>query len=85
VEADTPPTRAADGYSGAAVAGAALTTIFFPLFSLIAALLMLGGQADPAKRKQLRTWAWVAGGFIVLQILFVVTFVGVGMGSGSGS
>ncbi len=67
------------------MAGAALATIFFPLFSLIGALLMMGGQQDPAKRKQLRTWAWASGGFIVLQIVFVVIVAGVAVGSGSGA
>lgn len=73
------------GYPGAAVAGAAIATIFFPLFSLIAALLMMGGQQNPYKRKQLRTWAWACAGFIVLQIVFVVTLAGIGTGSGSGA
>ena len=50
------------GYTGAAVAGAVLATLFFPLIALIAALVLQGGQHDPRKRSQLRTWAWASGG-----------------------
>ncbi len=53
------------GYTGAAVAGAVLATLFFPFFALIAALLLQGGQPDPRKRAQLRTWAWVSGGWLL--------------------
>jgi fumarate reductase subunit D len=60
------------GYDTAAVAGAALATIFFPLIALIAALLLMGGQTDPRKRSQLRTWAWVSGAFVALGALVVV-------------
>ena len=55
-----PPGEGGTGYGGASVAGAVLATLFFPLISLIAALLLLGGQTDPRKRSQLRTWAWVS-------------------------
>ena len=40
-------------YDGAAVLGAMLATAFFPLISLIAALLLQSGQSDPVKRGQL--------------------------------
>ncbi len=60
------------GYDGAAVLGAVLATVFFPLISLIAALLLHGSQPDPVKQKQLRTWAWLSGGLIALQVLFFV-------------
>jgi fumarate reductase subunit D len=63
------------GYPGAAVAGAVLATLFFPLIALIAALLLQGGQVDPRKRSQLRTWAWASGGLMVLDVLFVVLAV----------
>lgn len=61
------------GYSGAALAGAALATVCFPFISLIAALLLQGSQTDPRKRAQLRTWAWVSGGWLVFG--FLVTAV----------
>lgn len=57
-----------DGYVGASVAGAALATVFFPLIALLAALLLLGGQTEPRKRYQLRTWAWVSGGWLALEV-----------------
>jgi hypothetical protein len=55
-----------DGYDGASVAGAALLTVIFPLFTLIAALLLKGGQRDPRKKAQLRTWIWASAGWLVL-------------------
>ncbi len=63
------------GYPGTAVAGAALATVFFPVFSLIAALLMTGGQPNPYKRAQLRTWAWISGGWLLLQVVLVVALI----------
>jgi hypothetical protein len=80
----TPP-EAGSGYTGAAVAGAALATLFFPLISLIAALLMQGGQSDPRKKAQLRTWAWVSAGWLALGVVVAILLVSVGSGSGSGS
>jgi hypothetical protein len=63
------PTDAGSGYTGAAVAGAVLATVFFPFISLIAALLLQGGQSDPHKRAQLRTWAWISGGWLVFGVV----------------
>jgi cellobiose-specific phosphotransferase system component IIC len=60
------------GYNGAAVAGAVLATLFFPFISLIAALLLQGGQPDPRKRAQLRTWAWVSGSWLLLGVVIAV-------------
>lgn len=59
------------GYTGAAVAGAVLATLFFPFISLIAALLLQGSEPDPQKKAQLRTWAWISGGWLVFW--FIVT------------
>jgi hypothetical protein len=69
MEAGSAPADA--GYSGAAVAGAVLATLFFPFVALIAALLLQGGQADPRKRAQLRTWAWVSGGWMAFGAVLV--------------
>jgi hypothetical protein len=63
------------GYNGAAVAGAVLATLFFPFIALIAALLLQGGQTNPRKKAQLRTWAWASGGLLLLGLLFAVVFV----------
>ena len=65
------------GYSGASVAGAALATVFFPLIALIVALLLLGAQSDPRRRSALRTWAWVSGGWLVLQVVVAVLLASV--------
>jgi fumarate reductase subunit D len=61
-----------DGYSGGAVAGAVILTICFPLIALIVALLMQGGQTDPRKRSQLRTWAWASLGWMVFAFVLGV-------------
>jgi fumarate reductase subunit D len=53
-------------------AGAILATLFFPLISLIVALLLLGGQSDSRKRASLRMWAWSSGGWLVLQVIVVI-------------
>jgi hypothetical protein len=71
-----PPEEAGEGYAGAAVAGAVLATLFFPFISLIAALLLQGGQSDPRKKAQLRTWAWASGGWLVLGLVLVLLAVG---------
>ena len=60
------------GYDGAAVLGGVLATVFFPLIALIAALLLHGGQPDPVKQKPLRTWAWISGGWIAVQVIFAI-------------
>ena len=73
-----PPEEAGSGYTGASVAGAVLATLFFPFISVIAALLLQGGQADPRKKAQLRTWAWASGGWLVLGALLVILLASVG-------
>jgi hypothetical protein len=80
-----PPEEAGTGYSGAAVAGAVLATLWFPLIALIAALLLQGSQTDPRKRSQLRTWAWASGAWMVVGVLLVLLAVGAFAGHGSGS
>ena len=64
-------------YNGAAVAGAVLATVFVPFIALIAALLLQGNESDPRKKTQLRTWAWVSGGWLVFGavIMFVLASV----------
>jgi hypothetical protein len=72
-----PREEAGTGYSGAPVAGAVLGTLFFPFISLIAALILQGGQSDPRKKAQLRTWAWVSGGWMVFWVLILVVLANV--------
>ena len=83
MEAGSTPSEA--GYEAAAVAGAVLMTLFFPIVALIAALLLQGGQPDPRKKSQLRTWAWVSGGWLMLDLLLVLLAVGAFAGHGSGA
>jgi hypothetical protein len=63
-------------YTGAEIAGAVLATLFFPLIGLVAALVLLNGQSNLAKRKSLRSWAWVSAGLMVLDVLFVAAAAG---------
>lgn len=78
-----PPEEAGPGYTGAAVAGAVLATVFFPFISLIAALLLQGGQTDVRKKAQLRTWAWASAGWMVVGLILVLLAFGAFAGSGS--
>ena len=64
--------RADEQYPTPAVLAAAIATFFFPIISLIAALLLMSAQESPRKRSQLRTWAWVSAGWILLQVLVAV-------------
>jgi hypothetical protein len=65
------------GYNGAAVAGAVLATLFFPLIALIAALLLQGNESDPRKKAQLRTWAWASGGWLLLGAVIMLVLASV--------
>ena len=72
-----PPDESDSGYGGAAIAGAALATVFFPFFALIAALLSIGNQMEPRKRSQLRLWAWISGGLLAFEAVVMVTLASV--------
>jgi hypothetical protein len=49
--------RTDEQYPAPDVLGAAIATFFFPIISLIAALLLMSTEESPRKRGQLRTWA----------------------------
>lgn len=87
MDAGVPPPseEAGPGYEGAAIAGAVLATVFFPFIALIAALLLQGGESDPRKKAQLRTWAWVSGGWMLFGLVLVLLAVGAVGGHASGS
>jgi cytochrome bd-type quinol oxidase subunit 2 len=63
------------GYPGPVVLGAAIATVFFPVISLIAALMLRGGERNLRKRSQLKTWAWASFAFLAVQALFFVTLL----------
>jgi len=65
------------GYNGAAIAGAVLATVCFPLIALIAALILQGNESDPRKKAQLRTWAWASGGWLVFGAVIMVVLASV--------
>jgi hypothetical protein len=73
-----------EGYSGSAEVAAGIAAFFFPVISLIVALLLMSGQQSERKRAQLRTWAWISAGWIAVQVVFVLLFV-VAWSSGGGS
>jgi hypothetical protein len=58
-----------DEYPGSAVLAATLATLFFPLISLIVALVLMGQQRSERKRAQLKTWAWASAGWIAFQFV----------------
>ena len=70
--ATDPAAVRADEYPGSAVLGAVIATLFFPLISLIAALMLMSNQANERKRGQLRTWAYASGGWILAQVIIAV-------------
>ena len=70
---------AASGYAnGSSAAGAVLATLFFPFISVIAALLLQGGQPDPRKKAQLRLWAWASVGWLAFGVVMTVVLSSVG-------
>ena len=80
METGSAPSQAPDtGYTGAAVAGAVLATLFFPFISLIVALLLQGAQSDPRKKAQLRTWAWASVGWMAFGVLIAVILASAAM------
>lgn len=78
-------TAARRGYPTSTVVGAVLATLFFPLISLIAALLLQGREQDPEKRADLRRWAWLSAGWITLQVVVFALVVAIVFSSGSTS
>ena len=64
-------------YTGAEIAGAVVLTLLFPPIGLIAAFILLNGESNPAKRSSLRSWAWVSGGLMVLDVVVLVLLASV--------
>jgi hypothetical protein len=56
-------------YSQSRIALAVVATFFFPLISLVVALVLHQGERDPAKKGMLRNWALLSGGWIAVEIL----------------
>ncbi len=59
-------------FPGPTVAGGVLGSIFFPVISLIAALMLMGREANPVRREALRRWAILSGGLIAAQVMLVL-------------
>ncbi|HKO74538.1 MAG TPA: hypothetical protein VJU01_04420 [Gaiellaceae bacterium] len=68
------PVREEEEYPGTTVLAAALATFFFPLVSLIIALVLMGQQRNGRKRAQLKTWAWASAGWIAFGFLIALVF-----------
>jgi|SRR5215510_8399236 len=63
---------------------AAVATFFFPLITLIVALVLRGSEPDSRRKGALRNWALASGGWIVAQFLIGLVLFSVGSGSGEG-
>ncbi len=63
-----PDPPAHEPFPGPTVAGGVLGSIFFPVISLIAALILMGREANPIRRETLRRWALLSGGLIAAQV-----------------
>jgi hypothetical protein len=61
-----------DEYPNSAVLGATLGTLFFPVVSLIAALVLMGRQSSERRSAQLRTWAFASAGWIAVQLVILL-------------
>jgi hypothetical protein len=84
VEAGTSkPDKGDLGYSPAFFVGAGLATLLFAPIALIIALIMLGGEKDPAKRATLRSWAWFSGAWLVAGVVLLIVLSSVTFGSSS--
>lgn len=46
--------------------------------------MLQGGESDPRKKAQLRTWAWVSGGWTLFGLVLVLLAFGAFATSGSG-
>ena len=75
------PVEGGSDYPSSSVAGAAIATFFFPLFTLIAALMLLAGQTDPRKRATLRKWAWASAAWTLVPVVFLIVLASVTFGS----
>ena len=62
-------------YPGAWVAAAVVATLFVPVVALIVALVLMGGEGDPVRKRSLRNWALGSGGFIALQIFVAIALL----------
>ena len=71
-------------YPGSAIAVAGIATFFFPLFSLIVALVLHAIERDSAKKGMLRNWALASGGWLIAQVLIGFVLFAVGSGGGVG-
>lgn len=75
------PVEEGPGYPSSSVAGAALATFFFPFFTLIAALMLQGGQKEPRKRAMLRNWAWASAAWLVVPAVALIILASATFGS----
>jgi hypothetical protein len=71
-------------YPGSTIAAAAIAAFFFPLISLIVALVLYGSERDPAKKGALRNWAFASGAWLIAQFLIGLVLFTAGGGSGLG-
>ena len=51
---------------------AVLLTVFVPFIALLAALLLRGSEPDPARKRQLGTWAAVSGTYLAVGVVVTI-------------
>lgn len=78
-EAGAPPEHP---YESSSILGAILLTIFAPFISLIVALMLRGSQPDPARKRQLGTWAAGSAVYMLAYVLIGFALLA-SLGSGS--
>jgi hypothetical protein len=61
-----------------------IATFFFPLFSLVVALVLHGIERDSGKKGMLRNWALASGGWLIAQFLIGFLLFAVGSNGGVG-
>ena len=77
----TLPEKKPSPYPGSTIAAAVIATFFFPLVSLIVALVLHGRERDPGKKGMLRNWALASGAWIAVEILIGLALFAAASGS----
>jgi hypothetical protein len=71
-------------YPGSTIAVAAIATFFFPLFSLVVALVLHGIERDSGKKGMLSNWALASCAWLIAQFLIGFLLFAVGGNGGVG-
>ena len=83
-EASGPIPERPNPYPRWTIVVAAVATFFFPLITLIVALVLRGSEPDSGRKGALRNWALASGGWIVAQFLIGLVLFSVDSRGGEG-